>query len=328
MQNRRDDFLNTIRGIPSKRPIIWLMRQAGRFLESYREVKKKYTFLEMCTNPMVAAEVTMLPLELGVDALILFSDILIPLLVFDARVHYEENKPPLVKMNLKSMKPISDVRRKLEFVGTTVKMVKDKVDGFVLLGFAGAPFTVACYLLGGGKSFYKVRRFIYRHPEEFKSIMKELTAVTVDYLAFQIESGCDVVQLFDSWAGILSSDLYDEFVAPYNIEIARAVDAPVIYYSHSSEHLGVWRFADAFDCLGVDYRSDMKGLSIRTGKCTQGNLDNVALFADFKTIKRKAVEILESMRGRPHIFNVGEGLLPQTSERAVRYLVEVVHGFK
>ena len=326
----KDEFLSVLKGTPSDKPMIWIMRQAGRFLKPYRDIKEKHSFLKMCTTPELAAKITMLPAErLDVDAMILFSDILIPLKAIGAKISYKANTQPAVDLDLNKIDYKDSVSDKLPFIEQTVKIIKDECSQKPLIGFAGAPFTVVCYILGGGSEFYRARAFLYSDPEQFKKLMSIVTQLTIDYLKMQISSGCDAVQLFDSWAGILPADIYKTFVYPYNQQIAKAlIDTPSIYYIKDSSHIIDYCLELDFDCISVDWRMDIKDVSSKSRKCIQGNMDNTVLLSDRQTIKNRAYDILNAMRGRAHIFNLGHGILPQTDESLAKYLVDVVHEFR
>ncbi len=326
----KNEFLSAIRGVPSDKPLIWIMRQAGRFLKSYRDIKEKHSFSEMCTTPELASRITMMPLEqINVDAMILFSDILIPLKVLGAEISYKANNQPAVKLDLSNINYERNIEHELPFIKQTVKIIKDEYKEKPLIGFAGAPFTVVCYMLGGGKEFYKARAFLYDNPKQFKKLMSIITRLTIDYLKMQIASGCDAVQLFDSWAGILPNDIYKTFVYPYNQQISEALsDTPSIYYIKDSTHIIDDVLTLGFDCISIDWRLDIKSVSLKSKKCIQGNMDNAVLLSDRKTIKNKAYDILNAMRDRAHIFNLGHGILPQTDEDSAKYLVDIVHAFR
>jgi len=327
--NKKELFLKTLKGSTNKENIVWMMRQAGRFLKNYRKMREKHSFLDMCTTPSLAAKATIMPYdEVGVDVMILFSDILIPLKSLGAKIYYEENKQPVVDIDMENIIYNKDNLEEIGFVSETVKLIKSENDEAGLIGFAAAPFTLSCYMLGGGKDFYKVRSFIYKYPQKFMNIMQILTNLTVDYLNMQISSGCDAVQLFDSWAGIVPVDIYQKFIYPFNQKVADSLNAPSIYYIKNSAHLNNQIINLNFDCLSLDWRQDMYKMSSLSSKCIQGNIDNTLLLADKKILKEKIVEIDSIMKNRAHIFNLGHGILPQTSEDMAKFFVDTVHNAK
>ncbi len=327
--NKKELFLNTLKGnIYDKKPV-WFMRQAGRFLKSYRALRDKYDFLTMCTTPEIALKVTMQPVEeLGVDAIILFSDILIPLMALGAKLSYKDGKAPTVgNINPDNISYVKGDMEALSFVSQTIKLIKKEKPDMPLIGFAAAPFTLGCYLFGAGGDFYKIRSFIYKSPQKFNEITETLTSLTVNYIKLQINAGVDAFQLFDSWAGILPKDIYESFVYPFNKRISNVFDTPSIYYIKNSSHINDIITKLDFNCLSVDWRQDLLHIHSQSKKCVQGNLDNTLLLTDKETLSRKAAEILKQTKNIPHIFNLGHGILPQTNPDIVKYLVDFIRTF-
>lgn len=328
-------LLKTLNGEKSDRPPVWLMRQAGRYMAEYMEVRKKVTFLELCKTPELAAKVTHQPVDiLGVDAAILFSDILIP--VEPMGVNLDFNPAPVISSPIRSLKEAEDLKivepeRDLKFVIETVKLlVRDlKVP---LIGFSGAPFTLACYMVegGGSKNFIEIKKVMLSKEKTYSVLMEKLTLSTIKYLQSQIDNGCPVVQIFDTWAGILSPIEYEEFVFPYVNELINNLkNAHVIYFAKDSATF--YKIIKKLNCsgIGVDWKIDLDDANDLLGNrfILQGNLDPVSLFADRDTIKRMTKCILEKgKRAKGHIFNLGHGILPETPVENVKYLVNLVKG--
>ncbi len=327
--NKKEFFIDTLKGeVYAKKPV-WFMRQAGRFLDSYRRLREKYDFLTMCTTPELASTVTIQPLnELDVDAMILFSDILIPLKALGARLFYEDGKTPFVdNLQIRDMSDAKINLEEIDFVKKTIENIKQEIADVALIGFAAAPFTLSCYIFGGGGDFYKLRAFIYEKPDEFKNIMQAITNLTAEYLNLQIESGVDAVQLFDSWAGIVPKDVYDKFIYPFNKKIASKLAIPSIYYVKNSVHIVNSITTLGFDCLSVDWREDLQNIYNLSKSCIQGNLDNTLLLTNRSVLEKEASRILNSTKDFPHIFNLGHGVLPQTDPKLAKFLVEFIHNF-
>ncbi|MBV8356615.1 MAG: uroporphyrinogen decarboxylase [Deltaproteobacteria bacterium] len=318
---------------------IWLMRQAGRYLPQYKLVRDRHPFLEMCRQPDLAAEVTLTAFErLGVDAAIIFADILLPLLPMDVGLRYEAGDGPIIEQPIRAEADLrkllaAPVAESLGFVAAAIKIVRRALSNRTpLIGFAGAPFTLASYLVEGGSSrqYQATKTLMYNSPAVWHQMMELLARTSAEYLRLQIEAGADVVQLFDSWVGSLSPDDYRRFVLPYTRHVISAMPAgvPVIHFGTvTSALLELMRGAGG-DVIGLDWRVDLGEAWHRLGSevGVQGNLDPVALFADIPEIKRRAGEILEQAGGRPgHIFNLGHGILPETPVDHVIALVDMVH---
>ncbi len=318
---------------------IWLMRQAGRYMPEYRRVRERYSFLEMCRRPDLAAEVTVTAVErLGVDAAIIFADILLPLVPMGVGLHYESGDGPVIDRPLRSgadlerIPPIN-VAESLGFVGEAIGLARAALRGKVpLIGFAGAPFTLASYLIegGGSRQYLATKTMLYKQPELWNRLMELLARTTADYLNMQIDAGADIVQLFDSWVGSLGPDDYRRFVLPHTAAVIAAIrpGVPVIHFGTITGNLlGLMREAGG-DVIGLDWRVDLGEAWARLGDgvAVQGNLDPIALFADVSEIRRRAQAILDKAGGRPgHIFNLGHGILPETPVDHVIALVDAVH---
>lgn len=299
------------------------MRQAGRSLKKYREMRKNYSFLQMCTVPELIAKTTLLPVEiLDVDAAILFSDILIPLLAVNAKLFYQEGQSPVVDIDLEKLK-YHGLSNKLDFVFEGIKYVKN-ITQKPLIGFAAGPFTLFCYLFNDVK-FYSPRAFIYEKPFEFREIMELLTRLTTDYLNIQLSSSCNCYQLFDSWAGILSPKIYKELIFPYNQEIFNNVAQTSIYFTHCANHLLNNILKLNTNAYSLDWRVNLKTIAKKTQKCLQGNLDNAILLSNKNIIRKYALKLLNDMKENLYVFNLGHGVLPNTPEDNLKFLSDVIH---
>jgi uroporphyrinogen decarboxylase len=317
---------------------IWLMRQAGRYMPEYRRVRERHDFLEMCKRPDLAAEVTVTAVErLKVDAAIIFADILLPLIPMEVGLHFEKGDGPVIDRPIRTEAdleriPAVDVAA-LGFVGEAIKLVHRAIGATTpLIGFAGAPFTLASYLIEGGSSrqYQATKTFMYMQPETWHRLMERLARTTADYLKMQIAAGADIIQIFDSWVGSLGPDDYRRFVLPHTASVIAAIpaDVPVIHFGTLTGNLlGLMREAGG-DVLGLDWRVDLADAWARLNYsvAVQGNLDPIALFADVSEIRARARAILDQAAGRPgHIFNLGHGILPQTPVDHVIALVDAVH---
>ncbi len=318
---------------------VWLMRQAGRYMPEYRRVRERHSFLEMCQRPELAAEVTVTAVErLGVDAAIIFADILLPLLPLNVGLHYEKGDGPVIDRpvrraaDLERAAPLASAAA-LGFVGDAIKMTRTALgDRKPIIGFAGAPFTLASYLIegGGSRNYQATKTLMYTQPDLWDRIMKMIVRVTGDYLNLQVEAGADLVQIFDSWVGCLGPDDYRRYVMPYSRATIAAVRSgtPVIHFSADTASLLELMRDAGGDVIGVDWRVDLAHAWARLGDGVgvQGNFDPIALFADTGEIRRRAKAILDAAGGRPgHIFNLGHGILPETPVDNVRALIDIVH---
>jgi uroporphyrinogen decarboxylase len=318
---------------------IWLMRQAGRYMPEYRRVREQHSFLDMCMRPEVAAEVTVTAVErLGVDAAIVFADILLPLVPMRVGLHYEKGDGPMLERPLRSaadlerIPPVVPVES-LGFVGDAIRLVRKALgERMPIIGFAGAPFTLASYLIEGGASrqYQATKTLMYTQPETWHRMMEMLARVTADYLKLQVEAGADLVQIFDSWVGSLGPDDYRRFVLPHTRSVIEAVRhvVPVIHFGTVTGNLLELMREAGGDVIGLDWRVDLAEAWERLGPgvAVQGNLDPIALFADIPEIRRRVRTILDQASGRPgHIFNLGHGILPETPVDHVIALVDMVH---
>ena len=336
-----DRFLNACRRRPVDATPVWLMRQAGRYMAEYRELRKSHTILEMIKSPDLAAEVTLQPLRaFDLDAGIIFADILPILEPMGLDLEFIQGEGPVSHNPVRSAADVEALRPEpaeeaLGFTLDAIRVVQAELSGKVpLIGLSGAPFTLVSYAVEGGasKNYTAVKGLMYGQPEVWHRLMEKVASRVGDYLAAQIRAGANAVQLFDSWAGSLSPHDYREYVLPHSrnaIVAAKAEgDVPLIHFG-----TGTSGFLDAMkeaggDVIGVDWRVDLVDAWDRLGRdvAVQGNLDPTVLFAPVDAIKRQAGRILDAVSSRPgHIFNLGHGVLQHTPVDHVRALVEFVH---
>lgn len=317
---------------------IWLMRQAGRYMPEYRKLRDQHDFVELCMRPALAAEITVTAVErLGVDAAIIFADILLPLIPMDVGLHYEKGDGPVIDRPIRTAADLDRVPRfeasALGFVAESIKLVDRAIGAKTpIIGFAGAPFTLAAYLIEGGASrqYQATKTLMYNDPETWHRLMDLLARVTIDYLNMQVAAGASIVQLFDSWVGSLGPDDYRRFVLPHTASIIAGVrpGVPVIHFGTITGNLLELIRAAGGDVIGLDWRVDLAEAWKRLGYdvAVQGNLDPIALFAAVPEIRSRARAILDRAGGRPgHIFNLGHGVLPDTPVDHVIALVDAVH---
>jgi uroporphyrinogen decarboxylase len=333
-------FLRAARREPADVTPVWFMRQAGRYMAEYRAIRAHHTLLEICARPELAAEVTLQPVDaLGVDAAILFADILLPLEPLGLQLAFAPGEGPVIYNRLRTagdvagLRPV-DVEADLGHVLETVRLVRRRLDGRVpLIGFAGAPFTVASYAIEGGASrhFIETKKLMFGAPAVWHDLMTRLSRVLADYLAAQVRAGAQAVQLFDSWAGTLSPDDYRRSVLPYSKAVLDALaplGVPRIHFGVGTGGL-LEALRDAGgEVIGVDAQTPLDQARRRVGpdRAVQGNLDPVALFAPRAELERRVDDVLCRAGGRPgHIFNLGHGILPHTPVDQVRAVVEMVH---
>ncbi len=330
-------LLRAIRKDPIERFPVWLMRQAGRYMREYRDLRaREEDFLSFCKNVDLAVEVSLLPLRLlGVDAVIIFSDILVPLEALGVKVEFLEGEGPRLEWGGR----ISDLKKydpqENAYVYEIIRRVKKAQDEVPVIGFAGAPFTLLSYLIEGGASrdFRKTKVFMWEREFDFNRLMEMLTDVVYQYLSRQIEAGADMVQVFDSWALHLGRSDYEEFVLPYVSELIEKLkerfDTPVSYFFRgSSSFIDLVRETKA-DVLSVDWSVDLSLEALRTDKVLQGNLEPTVLYAKEDTVKFKTLELLRSIpRKTGYVFNLGHGLAPDMDFDKVKLLVETVKNYR
>jgi len=337
-----DRFLRACRGLPVDRTPVWFMRQAGRYMPEYRAIRARHSLLEICAQPELAAEVTLQPVRaLGVDAAILFADILLPLIPMGLRLEFAAGEGPVIHNPIRSaadvaaLRPV-DVNESLATVFETVRLVRRELDGHTpLIGFAGAPFTLASYLIEGGSSrtFLRTKQLMYREPDTWHALLSKLAEVVSDYLAAQVRAGAQAVQLFDSWAGALSPEDYEAYVLPHSRQVLGALSltgVPLIHFGTDTASLLPLMARAGGDVIGLDWRVplDWGWAQIGPRRAVQGNLDPAALFAPRPELDRRVRRVLEQAGGRPgHIFNLGHGILPETPVDNVRAVVDAVHEY-
>ncbi|MBN2705018.1 MAG: uroporphyrinogen decarboxylase [Deltaproteobacteria bacterium] len=319
---------------------VWMMRQAGRYLPEYRALREKYSFWEMCKTPELAVEVTLQPLRrMELDAAILFSDILVPLEPMGSAIEFFEGRGPVVEKPIRNAADLASLRvidaaAEVPFVMDAIRLLRRELDGKVpLIGFSGAPFTLASYLVegGGSKQYQHIKTLMYAAPEVYHRLMEMITATVISYLRAQIEAGVQAVQLFDSWVGCLEPLDYQEFVFPYSRKIFAALEAydlPKIHFANQASTFIEQVAAAGGDVIGLDWRQDLGKAWKQIGydKGVQGNFEPVALFGPVPEIRKRVARILEQADQRPgHIFNLGHGILPTTPIDHARAMIDAVH---
>ncbi len=331
-------FLKAARLEPVDTTPVWIMRQAGRYLPEYMEVRNKVTFIELCKSPELAAEVTLTAQRvLGVDAAILFADLLPILEPMGLDLEYQKGEGPVIHNPIQSADQVDRLKRlenvdSLHFVFDTVKLVREALPADIpLLGFAGAPFTLASYAIegGGSRNYLHTKRMMYTDPGAWHALMETLTSSLIRYLNAQIAAGCQAVQVFDSWAGALSPADYREYVLPHTKAVIDGVqdDVPVINFLTGNPSLIPSQIEAGGQIMGVDWRIDMADARRIIGptRAIQGNLDPVSLLADLDTLRARAKSVMDGAGPVGHIFNLGHGVFPEVPPDSVKALVEIVH---
>jgi uroporphyrinogen decarboxylase len=340
MDIKQHPILKAARGEETPYTPIWIMRQAGRYSERYRKLRAQAgSFMDLCRNPKLAAEVTLIPIEeIGVDAAILFSDILVPVEKMGIGVKFVEGKGPVLEPKVETLEDarrlkVPEPEKDLPYVLETIRLIKEKLTDRPLIGFSGAPFTLASYILEGGssKNYIAAKSTMWNRPELWETLMEKLTQTVIEYLSAQIEAGADLVQIFDSWMGVLSKEDYEKYAFPYTEKIVnelkrRHPETPIIHFGVNAQHLLEVNNRLKVDVIGLDWKTEIPEALAKIDKSIQGNLDPVALFGDEETIERKVRKILEEgMAARSHIFNLGHGILPPTDPKKAKFLVDTVH---
>jgi len=333
-------LLAAARREPSRPTPVWFMRQAGRYLPEYRAIRKQHTLLEICADSELAAEVTLQPVRrLGVDAAIIFADILLPLAPMGLDLAFVEGEGPVVRNRIRGPADVErlaviDVANALAPVAEAVRLTRLALPATVpVIGFAGAPFTVAAYAIEGGSSrhFADTKRFMYEYPGDWAALLTKLVRVLGEYLTAQVAAGAEILQVFDSWAGVLSPADYRRYVLPHSRALFTQLGllgVPVIHFGVNTGELLPLLVAAGGDVVGLDWRVELDQGWSRIGfdRGVQGNLDPVALFAPPVELETRVRDVIARAQGRPgHIFNLGHGLLPNTPVDAVRRVVDLVH---
>ncbi len=335
-------FLRACRREPNDVTPVWLMRQAGRYMQEYRDIRAKVSFLELCKSPELATEVTVYAQErLGVDAAILFADILLILEPIGFNLEFAKGEGPVIHNPVRESQDVDRVRAfddksTLGYVFDAVSSIRRALKPNIpLIGFAGAPFTLACYAIegGGSRHYEKAKAFMYRDPGAWDVLMSRLVDATIVYLNAQAEAGAQCLQLFDSWVGTLGPDDYRQFVQPHMKRLIAGLHkgVPCIHFGTDTSTLLELQRDAGGDVIGLDWRVDFAQSWDRLGHdvAVQGNLDPVVLFAPEAEIRARARKVLDQAAGRPgHIFNLGHGILPQTPVDHVLALVDEVHSYR
>lgn len=331
-----DLILRAARGEATERPPVWLMRQAGRILAEYRAVRQEAgSFINLVTNPELAAEVTIQPVDiLGVDAAIIFSDILVIPEAMGLPYEMVEQKGPNFpktireEADLASLK-VADPEKDLNYVLEAIRITKKRLNGRVpLIGFAGAPFTIFCYMTEGrgSKTFSVAKKMLYSDPELARHLLQMITDSTIAYLKAQIAAGANLVQVFDSWAGILSPQQYEEFSVPYLRQICDAIDeVPITIFAKGAYFAR--KSIGTLNCsvVGLDWNMDIEeSKQLIPGKTLQGNLDPCVLYAPFEEVRKQTRIMLEAFGSHPFIANLGHGVYPDTDPDKVRCFIDTV----
>jgi uroporphyrinogen decarboxylase len=331
-------FVKACKLLPVDRTPVWFMRQAGRYMPEYRAVRKQYSLIEICKKPEVAAEVTVTAAEaLGVDAAIIFADLLLPLEVMGLPFHFSAGEGPVIEQPVRTKEDVqrlrTDCTADLGYVSEAVRLVcKHFGKGLPVIGFCGAPFTLASYMIegGGSRNYVHAKKMMYSSPLMWDELMQKLVAVVSEYAAQQVHAGADVIQIFDSWVGCLSVEDYRRYVLPRTTELVKALQktgVPIIYFGTDSATLLPSMRETGAEVIGLDWRIPLDDgwRSLGFECAVQGNLDPVLLFANWKELKSRAQDILHQAGGRPgHIFNLGHGILPETPVENVKALATFV----
>jgi uroporphyrinogen decarboxylase len=334
-------FVHACRSLAVDRTPVWFMRQAGRYMPEYREVRRRYSLMEICKKPEIAAEVTITAAEfLGVDAAIIFADLLLPLEVMGLPFHFQAGEGPVIEQPIRSAQDIARLRTDraadLGYVSEAVRLVaKHFGTSLPVIGFCGAPFTLASYMIegGGSRNYVHAKKLMYSSPAAWDDLLRKLVEIATEFASEQVRSGADSIQIFDSWVGCLSVEDYRRYALPRTTQLVKAVQkagAPVIYFgTDSSTLLGAMRETGA-EVIGLDWRIplDRGWHSVGEDRAVQGNLDPAVLFAEWKEVRSRAEDILSRAGGRRgHIFNLGHGILPETPVKNVKALAQFVQEY-
>src|SRR5271165_4149839 len=331
-------FVRAAKAQPTERTPVWFMRQAGRYMAEYRVIRKKYSLIEICKKPEVAAQVTIEAAEiLKVDAAIIFADLLLPLEVMGLPFHFAAGEGPKIEKPVRTAEDITRLRTdraaELGYVSEAIKLVcKHFGDRLPVIGFCGAPFTLASYMIegGGSRNYIHAKKMMYSSPGPWNELMQKLVAVTAEYSAEQVRAGADTIQIFDSWVGCLSVEDYRRYVLPHVTDLVKRLQktgVPIIYFGTDSATLLPSMQETGAEVIVLDWRIplDSGWKSLGNKGAVQGNLDPVLLFADWKELKARTEDILRQAAGRPgHIFNLGHGILPETPVANAKALCDYI----
>ena len=335
-------FLDACRRRPTDVRPVWFMRQAGRYMKQYREIRAKASILEICKRPDLAAQVTLQPVEvLDVDAAIIFADLLLPVEPMGLKLKFVAGEGPVIGNPVRTSDDVDSLSisntDELGYVGDAIQLVVRQLAGRVpVIGFVGAPFTLASYMIEGGpsKTFIRTKAMMYRDETLWRRLMGKLVDVLGPFAIAQVTAGARAIQVFDSWVGALGPDDYVRYVAPYSralIERIRTASVPVIHFGTGAAGFFRELHAAGGDVMGVDWRVniDQAWMDISYRSAVQGNLDPAVLFAPLPELKMRVLELLKRTGSRPgHIFNLGHGILPETPVEHVKAVVDIVHEFK
>ena len=335
-------FLKACRGEQVDKTPVWFMRQAGRYMKVYRDLKEKYTFLEMCKTPELACEVTMQPLNvLDVDAAIIFADILLPLEPMGTGLEFTSGDGPVIPRPVKDKKAVENLfevnaEEQLGFVGDAIKLVRKEIDGKIpLIGFAGAPFTLCSYMIEGGKSrdFTSTKMMMYDATDVWDLLMDKVCTMLVDYLKMQVAAGAQAIQIFDSWVGCLNPHDYKKYIMPHLKRVfdgLKNLGVPLINFSTGTSSILNLVQESGGDVVSFDWRIEIDEARkiLGSDQPVQGNLDPVTLFAPLPVIRERVHDILHRAGPNGHIFNLGHGILQHTPVDHVKAVAEMVHEFK
>lgn len=338
---KNDLILRALKQEPVERIPVWLMRQAGRYLPEYQKLRSAYSFWERCRTPELSCEITMQPVRrLGVDAAILFSDILVVPQAMGMEITFNENEGPRFPSPIRSMSDLKklrqpEVKEELAYVTDAIRLVKKELNGSVpLIGFAGAPWTIFCYMVqsSGSKNFNEAKRLFYTSPESAHTLLQLITSTTISYVKEQIESGVDVIQLFDSWAGLLNENEYSTLSLPYINQIVQAIEdkVPTIVFAKGAWHSLGALAKSAASALGVDYTVSAayaKAVTEGNSITLQGNLEPAKLYGSPDFVREETTKMLKDFGKHPYIANLGHGILPDTPIESVQAFVETIKNY-
>jgi uroporphyrinogen decarboxylase len=327
---------------PVDRTPVWFLRQAGRYMAEYQAVRKHHSLLEICRTPQIAAEVTITAAEkLDVDAAIIFADLLLPFTPMGLDFEFVAGEGPVVRTPIRTPEAVEALRTdradELNYVAQSIeKVVAHFKDRLGILGFCGAPFTLASYMIEGGSSrnFIETKQFLYRHPAAWQMLLEKLVTVLDQFAAQQVEAGADVIQIFDSWVGSLGVQDYRDFVLPATKQLVHAVQqhgVPVIYFGVDTASLLPAMLETGADVLGLDWRVplDMAWHGLGYNCAVQGNLDPITLFAEADLLEQRVKQVMDAAGGRAgHIFNLGHGIVPGTPVENVQRVVQIVRAYE
>ena len=335
-------FVRACQRLPVETTPVWFMRQAGRYMQQYRDVRKHHSLVEICKNPELAAEVTITAAEfLNVDAAIIFADLLLPLEVMGLPFHFSAGEGPVIEKPVRTPADVNKLRTDraadLGYVADAVALVVKHFGAKLpVIGFCGAPFTLASYMVegGGSRHYLEVKKLMYNAPEVWDELVGKLVDVLVEYAAAQVRSGADALQIFDSWVGCLSVEDYRRYALVPTTQLIQRLQketqVPIIYFGTDSASLLPSMSETGAEVIGLDWRIplDEGWRTVGHKHAVQGNLDPVLLFASWRELKQRAEQILRLADGRPgHIFNLGHGILPHTPVDNVKDLAHFVHEF-